>query len=331
MTHIGLDLGTMNIIRADGSGIDLVRNVFLTLPEGQTSKKQLKKMKVPYIEVEGRLYLIGQEAFDYANIFENIELQRPMQSGLLNPVEQDALPIMRTMIAKLIGTSETGDGVVVYSVPGQTLDMDRKVDYHENVLGEIIESLGFIAKPLNEAVAVANVGLADDNYTGLAASFGSGQVNVCVMYRGMSALQFSLAKSGDWISQQIAADCGISLAKANKIKETQNYSISPTSSDRKTREQQAAKTYYAALIRYALANISHRFSESESTPVFPESVPFVLAGGTAMVNGFVDLFKEQFTQNDFPIDIGDIRLVDEPLTAVSRGCLAEAELEDDDE
>jgi len=38
------------------------------------------------------------------------------------------------------------------------------------------------------------------------------------------------------------------------------------------------------------------------------------------------LFQEQFTQDDFPIDISEIRLVEEPLTAVARGCLEEAKL-----
>ena len=50
-----------------------------------------------------------------------------------------------------------------------------------------------------------------------------------------------------------------------------------------------------------------------------------------MVDGFVDVFKDQFTKNDFPIDVGDIKLVEEPLTAVSRGCLIEAELEEEEQ
>jgi len=146
----------------------------------------------------------------------------------------------------------------------------------------------------------------------------------------MSALQFSLARSGDWVTEQISNDCGIPLAKANKIKETQNYSISPNSTERRSREQQAAKTYYSSLIRYALANIAHRFNSAENTPVFPNEVPFVVAGGTSQVEGFIELFKNEFTQEDFPINIGDVRLVDEPLTAVARGCLEEAKLEEED-
>ena len=58
-------------------------------------------------------------------------------------------------------------------------------------------------------------------------------------------------------------------------------------------------------------------------------VPIVVGGGTSMVNGFVDIFKEEFKQKEFPISIKNIALVEEPFTAVARGCLAEAQLEEE--
>lgn len=327
---LGTDFGTMNILKADDSGIKAIRNVFLPLPQEQTSKKQLKRMSIPFVEIENQIYLLGQDAFDYSNVFNNQELCRPMEHGLLNPREENALPILRHMVGGLVGPAEPGE-LAVYSVPGQTIDAERKVDYHQDVLAEILQFFGYTPKPLVESIAVANVGLKDDGYTGIAASFGAGQINLCVMFKGLSALQFSLARSGDWVSQQIARDCGISEAKANKVKETPNYSVDPKSTERRTREQQASKTYYSALIRYALANIAHMFNSSDDTPVFPEKVPFVIAGGTAMVPGFIELFKAEFTQEDFPIPLGDIRLVEEPFTAVARGCLEEAKLSEEDD
>ena len=48
-----------------------------------------------------------------------------------------------------------------------------------------------------------------------------------------------------------------------------------------------------------------------------------------LVKGFLEVFKEQFKQKEFPINISEIKIVDEPLTAVARGCLIEAELEEE--
>lgn len=327
MNIAGLDGGTMNLIRADRSGIEIKRNVFLTISKKNASKRKLRRMGIPFVEIEDQLHLLSEDAYNYANVFNNAKLRRPMKSGLLNPQEQDALPVMRHIIGSLIGSTES-NATVVYSVPGQTIDNDRKVDYHSDVLKEIVEFFGYRAVPLNEGVAIGNVGLQDHDMTGIAIGFGSGQAQCCIMYKGLSAVQFSVSKSGDWITDQVANDCGISFAKANQIKESADYTINPHSNERRSRAQQAVKTYYESLIRYVLANISAQFKASSETPTFPDEVPIVIAGGTAMVNGFVPLFKEQFTQQDFPIDVGDIQLVEEPLTAVARGCLMEAEFEE---
>ena len=64
-------------------------------------------------------------------------------------------------------------------------------------------------------------------------------------------------------------------------------------------------------------------------PDFPSPVPIIVGGGTSMVNGFIEVFKEQFKAKHFPLAISEIRLVDEPLTAVARGCLLDAQLEED--
>lgn len=327
---VGVDFGTFNLIAADDSGIRAKRNVFLTLNKENVSKRKLKRMGVPYVEIEGQIHLLSDDAYNYANIFNNAEMRRPMQSGLLNPKEQDALPIIRHLTGSLIGSTEKNE-TLVYSVPGQTIDDDRKVDYHSDVLKEIVEFYGYRPIALNEGVAIGNVGLQDHDMTGIALGFGSGQVQIAILYRGMSALQFSLSRSGDWITEQVAKDCDLPFAKANQLKEKGNYTINPHSNERRSRPQQAIKTYYESLIRYVLANVTAQFEASADTPTFPNEVPIVIAGGTSMVDGFVPLFKRQFNQDEFPIDVGDVQLVEEPLTAVARGCLMEAKFEEEEQ
>jgi hypothetical protein len=145
------------------------------------------------------------------------------------------------------------------------------------------------------------------------------------MYAGMAVLTFSTSKAGDWIDENVARDTGTSKAKAQYIKEDGGYSL--IGNEERTSEQQAIKTYYEALIRYLLANIAKQF-ETTDVPNFPRPVPIVIGGGTSMVKGFIEVFREQFKQKEFPINISEIRIVNEPLTAVARGCLIEAQLEE---
>ena len=49
------------------------------------------------------------------------------------------------------------------------------------------------------------------------------------------------------------------------------------------------------------------------------------------MNGFIDIFKETFDDSDFPIPISEIRLIEDAHTAVSRGCLSEAQLIEEDD
>jgi hypothetical protein len=43
-----------------------------------------------------------------------------------------------------------------------------------------------------------------------------------------------------------------------------------------------------------------------------------------MITGFIDVFREEFEKINFPIDVARIRMANDPLKAVSRGCMVAA-------
>ncbi len=338
----GLDCGTGNYVAANVDKIKIQRNAFLTVDQNPTTKKSLKRLRIPFVELHNQLHIVGKHAYEYAQIFGNQDLRRPMSKGLLNPVEQDALPILRIIMKELLGEAQKEGELVVYCVPGKPIDEENLVDYHEDVLGQLIASLGYTTRAINEAEALAYAGLTDNNLTGIAISMGAGMCNVAIMYAGMSAMSFSVARGGDFIDENVARDCGISKAKAQYIKETTKFNIGKpkvvieqgvptiTNEEQLTREQQAVKTYYGVLIRYILANIANQFDATDSMPNFPEAIPIVIGGGTSRVNGFIDEFQAQFNAKDFPLDVSSVTLVDDPLTAVAQGCLADGLLEEEE-
>jgi hypothetical protein len=77
--------------------------------------------------------------------------------------------------------------------------------------------------------------------------------------------------------------------------------------------------------------LANQFNNAESVPNFPDSIPIVFGGGTSLVKGFLQVVGEQFNQDEFPIQISDIKLVEDAHTAVARGCLSEAELIEEEE
>ena len=336
----GLDCGTSFYIAATEDRIKKQRNAFLTV-DGEVSqvKRMLKRQRIPFVEKAGKIHIVGQHAFNYAQIFSTAELKRPMKSGLLNPTEKDALPVLNAIIGELLGEAKDGE-TCVYCIPSKPIDVQREVSYHEDVLRTIIEQYGYSVKKIEEAVAIGYEGLVDTQLTGVAISMGAGMCNIAVMYQGMTALSFSVSRGGDWIDENVSMDTGVSRAKVTSIKENSNTLDLSSANYQNIYEEDtdeanvliAIRSYYGALVNYLLTNLKVQFEGVENVPNFPEAVPIVIGGGTSLVKGFLDVFNEQFDQNDFPIPISEIIHIEDAHTAVARGCLSEAQLiEEDDE
>ena len=336
----GLDCGTSFYIAATEDKIKKQRNAFLTVDgEVKQVKLMLKRQRIPFVEKAGKIHIVGQHAFNYAQIFSTSELKRPMKSGLLNPTEKDALPVLNAIIGELLGDAKDGE-TCVYCIPSKPIDVQREVSYHEDVLRTIIEQYGYSVKKIEEAVAIGYEGLVDTQLTGVAISMGAGMCNIAVMYQGMTALSFSVSRGGDWIDENVSMDTGVSKAKVTNIKETSNTLDLSSANYQNIYEEDtdeanvliAIRSYYGALVNYLLTNLKVQFEGVENVPNFPEAVPIVIGGGTSLVKGFLDVFNEQFDQNDFPIPISEIIHIEDAHTAVARGCLSEAQLiEEDDE
>jgi len=319
----GLDVGTANLVSAvqnesGGITIKMERNAFIDIQQDVHSKNLLTKLKVPYVIHSNTMIVLGDEAFQLANIF-NRTTRRPMKDGMISPNEIDAMTMVRLIIEKVLGEPQ-GEGEVCYfSVPGEPIDSNANVIYHQGVFEGLLSKLGYVPRAMNEAHALVFSELADQDFSGIGISCGGGMFNVCVAFKSIPALTFSTSRGGDWIDKNVAAVLGIPVSKATFIKEQSIDLNSPTN-----REEEAVVIYYRNLINYTLTNIKTRFLGSHGMPEFPDPVDIVCAGGTSLPQGFIEVFKDEFRKLDFPIKIKDIRRAEDPLTSVAKGCLVAA-------
>src|SRR5690606_25354331 len=89
----------------------------------------------------------------------------------------------------------------------------------------------------------------------------------------------------------------------------------------RNREEEAVEIYYRNLISYTLENIRTRFESSEGMPAFPDPIEIVCAGGTSMIGGFIEVFRDEFESTKFPLEVKNIRRAEDPLYSVAKGCL----------
>jgi len=325
----GLDVGTANLLSAvqDESGevtAKRERNAFLEIPvEVGGNLELLTKLNVPYVVHKDRFYVLGDVSFQLANMFGK-EVRRPMQDGFLSPMEQDAIPIMKFLLERLLGQPAVENEPLYFCVPAPSIDKDNDTVYHEGIVNGLLKKLGFQPKSMNEGHAVVYSELADCGFTGIGISCGGGMFNVCVAYKTIPAVTFSVARGGDWIDRHVAKVMGIQRTRATAIKENEVNLTGP-----KSREEEAVVLYYRHLISYVLQNLKQRFQLARDVPQFTDPVEVVVAGGTSLAGGFVDIFAEELQKVDFPVPIAGVRRAADPMTSVVRGTLIAAALAND--
>lgn len=326
----GLDIGTANIVSAqqnDSSGVTvhMERNAFIDITSDVHSKRMLTQLNVPYVLHNNKLVILGDAAFELSNIFGR-EMRRPMKDGLISPSEVDALPMIRLIIEKVLGEPQDEGEPVYFSVPAPSVDRQNNIIYHQGLFEGMLRKLGYVPNAMNEGHAVVLAELQEQDFTGIGISCGGGMVNVCVCYKTIPAISFSISRAGDWIDQNVGNVLGISATKATFLKEQGVDLASP-----RNREDEAIVIYYRNLINYILENIRMKFETSSDIPEFRNPVEIVCSGGTSKIEGFETVFSEELEKVQFPLKVSIVRRASDPLQSVAKGCLIAAAMSQSDQ
>lgn len=332
---VGFDVGTGTLVSAKLVDNDLIetnnlRNMYVIVNEDIVSANQLSNTKLEYIskhdengDIEFNA-IIGNDCHMFSNIY-NKSVKRPMKDGIISNLDYNSDIIITAMIEKLLDKNKNG-GICTYSIPAKPIDKPEiNTDYHEMKFKTMFERMGFTTvKSLNESMAIVYSELSDNNFSGLALSFGAGMTNVCLSYRGIPAISFSICRGGDWIDENSAKALNIIENRIINIKEKPEMDITnPQSGNKKQqREREAISFYYKSLIEYVIDNFMKEFDKVSDNLEIDDTIPIVISGGTSLVNGFIPTFEEKFkSYKNFPYEISEIKHAKNPLTAVANGCL----------
>jgi len=317
---IGLDVGTMNLVCAKPDNIQITRNVFLPIDDDISASDFSELSHIE--DSDGKIYIVGQDAFNFSNVFGQ-PVCRPMKRGVISSDEIDAIEILTLIIKDLIGDVKDKEAYCTYSIPAESLDSGKSITYHERVFGRILNAIGVNNAPLNEAMAIIYSECRKERFSGIGISMGAGMVNVCVSYRGVETLKFSIEQSGDWIDNNVAESLNMVPNRVTNIKEkyfdmTEGFSKHKNKKIRRTLE--AIEYYYSAMMTTIIKKIIKEFDEKVDLDL-EEALPVVVSGGTSMPNGFIDVFRKEFSNHDLPFELSEIRKAGNPLTAVANGLM----------
>lgn len=324
---VGLDIGTMNLVAArqgeDGVETKRMRDAFLDLPV--SAKKVLKLSGADYLEQDGEILLLGDQAMELAALFGR-EARRPLSGGLVSAGEMQAIDVVAHMISHIIGPPVSPGEHCYYSVPAAPIDnKQRDVIYHKRVFERVVTELGYTATPSNEAMAIVYSECSADGFSALSFSFGSGMTNIALGYNAVEAMAFSVERGGDWIDHGTAKSVGGTAARMCSIKEAGIDLQAPNN-----REEEAIVFYYRELVQYTLDWVATEFQRRGLSQTVTKPIPIIISGGTSTATGFVDLFREVLARQGkkMPLEITEVREAKEPFDAVARGLLVQAMQED---
>jgi actin-like ATPase involved in cell morphogenesis len=323
----GLDVGTMNIIssRPEGDGTTFVqqRNSFVEIEYSDMAEQMLSRSEVLHIRKDDKVYVVGDDALNFANIF-NKETRRPMEQGILSSEEASAIPMIKLITEQVVGAPEEPGEKIFFSSPADPIDSDLSTLYHQKTLESMLSDTGFDPEPINEGMAVIYSELSDNNFTGLGVSFGAGMTNICLAYYAVPVMKFSIARGGDWIDRQAAQATGTPVDKVTSIKED-DFKLDFTTDVGGV--EGALSIYYENLLDYVIEMIAQEVDEEDVEEGL--DVPVVVTGGTSSPDGFEELFAQHLEDTTIPFSISDVRSVDDPLYSVARGALVAARSEEE--
>jgi hypothetical protein len=322
---LGLDVGTSRIVVARSmdkthqSQYESQLNAFITMPYSKLAESLLEREGVFHEVFGGELVVTGNDAQRFAEVF-HVETRRPMLRGVLNPQEPHSLPVMRSIITRLVGKTGVAGRKIFFSIPAPCPEGDPAIAYHEASIHQILKQLGFDAQPIQEGLAVVFGEMSSSNYTGIGISCGSGLCNVCLAVLSVPVINFAIPKAGDFIDTQAAAVTG-ELATRMRVQKELNFVVNGLSGDR---VQNALTVYYDDVIQTLANTLRSTISSTQRLPKLDQSVPIVLSGGTTIPKGFLKRFITALRVEDFPIKISEIRVAEDPLNSTARGALMAA-------
>ena len=321
---LGLDVGTSRLVLASGAA-DRVKskaelNAFIAVPYSKFTENILKQNKVSYqLNGGSTLQVYGNEAARFANVF-NTEVRRPMNGGTLNPAEEYSMSVMQAIIQQLVRKTKNGE-TMRFSVPGALLkDGSPNLVYHEAMLRDLLNSMGYNSKGINEGLAVVFAELEKENFTGIGVSCGGGMCNVALAFMSIPVMTFSTNKAGDYIDRNVGNVTGELPTRIRLIKEESLDLSRPP----QNKYESALHIYYEDVILSLVESVRGALAEQKNLPRIDKPIPIVLSGGTAKPKGFLDKFRQAVDRDGFPLEISEIRIAEDPLTATARGCLIAA-------
>ncbi|MCL9814083.1 hypothetical protein [Natranaeroarchaeum aerophilus] len=300
---IGLDIDDrFTTVARDGVEPTTERTNFVELPDDEMVLDMLSSGEVEYVERDGTVYAVGNGATDFAGMFD-APVESLLRGGVLTGERDVDAVLAELLIEQVLGAAEEEERAV-FAAPSEPVDRDVDMLFHRRTIDSRLGSLGYESESVTRGVAAGYAGFGTDAPTGVAVVLGTGTSEVCLLDDGRPVAQFGLGRGGNWIDKQVADATDRDPSTVADERETY---------DLTTGDGDVLGMYYENLLSYVVDAVL------EHTEIDGAVLPVVVAGSAARPAGIGETLDELLTGADLSFEIEELRVLEDPITAVARG------------
>lgn len=334
---IALDIGAHGMRSLRRAGNTLLgrrfRGAYAQLPESHVSRRLLKQLGMPHVRSARHLLVLGEWAEELSRLFR-VPLIPLLPGGELPHGDPQRRQMLGTLIEGLLPEPRIPGEICCMSRPGSSADRDGEHRERNEFLRQVVRLRGYTPIALPAATAVVLAELTDRQFTGVGIAWGAAGCETSLVHCGRELRRRWIPVGGHRIDEELldrhrrlsdsAAEPALGIDEVRRRKETFRGSLDAPVN----REGVPLAESYRRVIHEILRDAAAFLAAVLETRTFPEPTALVIGGGPTRIRGFGDRFRESFARTEFPLPVDELRIADPSEYLVARGCLIQAELEE---
>jgi len=307
---------------------------YASLHDAEPQRRLLRQAKVKFTPCDDALIVVGEAAIDVAESL-SIPLIPLLPDGNLPSGDPLARQVAAMLTEAIIPESQSPGSVCTFIPPAAAhIEGDPGLEF----FARLVQMRGYDPVVMNPGHALALAELSEQQFTGIGLSLGAAVSSIAIIHRGKIVASRTLQQGSDTIDRAIAEKTERFLwdSDGNRYLDVAairdwKASLSTSLVAGRKREEKLLAELLARQVATIGQHISRLLTSNECRKAMPRQ-PLTLAvcGGTTRLTGFADLIGRVLRQNPELSSISQLRLCQDDLWTIVRGCLIAAEVETSD-
>ncbi len=305
--------------------------VYIAVPPSESERRLLERAGVPYAVCDGNLLIYGEHAVGLAPLL-HVPVYPALPQGRLPVADPVARQLIAMMLESLLAPKIEPGAPCGLILPADVDDEGAAQD--AEFFEHFLRLQGCAPSLLNRPMALILAELGRSRFTGMAVVIDSLTTTACIAHHGVLIAEASVRRGASWLQEELArrTDRTVWDTAGNAYLDTGSVATwaaqrAPSIETPHDPDGEKLVELYDELLAALMAAIATNVAEASILKTFTRSMPVVCCGAATQIDGFERRFTRHLRTIELPVEVADVRVIDEQDFVLARGALVRAELE----